>query len=108
MPGLFFDLVSKVSRTPTSEPNVFSPKTFELLKASSNYFPLTETVNLFRPLARRRDKTARPSFVAMRARNPWVVLRRLLLGWYVRFITNSWLSFLEVGNKSQRIKRVNR
>ena len=34
-----------------------------------------------RPLARRRASTLRPPLVAMRARNPWVRLRRTLLGW---------------------------
>ena len=34
-----------------------------------------------RPLRRRRLSTARPPLVAMRARNPWVRLRRKLLGW---------------------------
>lgn len=33
-----------------------------------------------RPLARRRLKTCRPFFVAMRARKPWVLLRLRLLG----------------------------
>jgi hypothetical protein len=39
-----------------------------------------------RPFARRRFRTRRPFFVAMRARNPWVRLRLTLLGWYVRFM----------------------
>jgi hypothetical protein len=37
--------------------------------------------SFLRPFARRRLKTRRPPFVAMRARNPWVRLRRTLLGW---------------------------
>ena len=40
-----------------------------------------ETVSRLRPLARRRFNTARPVGVAMRARNPWVRIRRRLLGW---------------------------
>jgi hypothetical protein len=37
-------------------------------------------ISLRRPLARRRASTLRPFLVAMRARNPWVRLRRTLLG----------------------------
>ena len=43
-------------------------------------------VSLARPLARRRLRTRRPAFVAIRARNPWLRARLILLGWYVRFI----------------------
>jgi len=43
-------------------------------------------VSCARPLARRRARIWRPFLVAMRARNPWVRLRRRLLGWNVRFI----------------------
>ena len=45
-----------------------------------------ETVSRFRPFARRRFRTSRPFFVAMRTRNPCVRLRRRRLGWNVRFI----------------------
>src|SRR6185437_7031208 len=38
-------------------------------------------MSFLRPFARRRAKTLRPFFVAMRARNPCVRLRRTLLGW---------------------------
>ena len=38
-----------------------------------------------RPLARRRDNTARPLLVFMRERNPCVFERRRRLGWNVRF-----------------------
>jgi hypothetical protein len=37
-------------------------------------------MSFLRPLARRRARTLRPFFVAMRARNPCVRLRRTLLG----------------------------
>lgn len=47
------------------------------------------TVSRLRPLARRRFSTCRPPGVAMRARKPCVRLRRLLLGWYVRFMRSS-------------------
>ena len=40
-----------------------------------------ETVNRLRPLARRRLRTSCPPGVLIRARNPCVRLRRLLLGW---------------------------
>jgi hypothetical protein len=39
------------------------------------------TARRLRPLARRRFRTWRPFFVAMRARNPCVRLRLILLGW---------------------------
>lgn len=42
-----------------------------------------------RPLARRRERTLRPPGVFIRARKPWVRLRLMLLGWYVRFTTTS-------------------
>ena len=38
------------------------------------------TVRLLRPFLRRRLKTARPHRVAIRARKPWVRIRRLLRG----------------------------
>jgi hypothetical protein len=39
----------------------------------------------FRPRARRARSTARPPLVRMRRRNPWVLARLRLFGWYVRF-----------------------
>src|SRR6185437_7659711 len=44
-------------------------------------------VRRLRPLARRAFTTWRPRLVAMRARKPWVFLRRPFLGWYVLFMT---------------------
>ena len=41
-----------------------------------------------RPLARRRASTLRPPTVAMRARKPWVRLRRSECGWKVRFMAS--------------------
>ena len=38
------------------------------------------TESFLRPLRRRADKTARPERVRIRTRNPWVRLRRRLLG----------------------------
>ena len=40
---------------------------------------------LARPFARRRFNTSRPAFDATRARNPWVLARWRVCGWYVRF-----------------------
>jgi len=39
-----------------------------------------DTDNLLRPLARRRLRTVRPFFVAMRTRKPWVRRRRRWFG----------------------------
>lgn len=44
------------------------------------YFDATVTASRFRPFARRRLRTARPALVFMRARKPWVRLRRIRLG----------------------------
>ena len=49
-------------------------------------FEGSETVSRFRPFFRRRESTARPQRVAMRARNPCVLIRRLLRGRYDGFI----------------------
>jgi hypothetical protein len=43
-----------------------------------------------RPRARRRAKTLRPFFVAMRARKPWLRLRFKTLGWNVRFMLGAF------------------
>jgi hypothetical protein len=45
-----------------------------------------ETVRRFRPFFRRRDSTARPQRVAIRARNPCLLMRRLFRGRYDGFI----------------------
>ncbi len=52
-------------------------------------FPLTQALSLLRPLARRALMILRPALVLMRARKPWVRLRRMVLGWKVRFIAFS-------------------
>lgn len=56
--------------------------------AAQTYLPamLSETVSEARPLARRRARTLRPSFVAILSRNPCLLTRRRLEGWYVLFI----------------------
>ncbi len=43
-------------------------------------FEGSDTVSCFRPFFRRRDSTARPHRVAIRARNPCLLIRRLLRG----------------------------
>ena len=49
-------------------------------------FEGSRTVRRFRPFLRRRDSTARPQRVAIRARNPCLLMRRLLRGRYDGFI----------------------
>jgi hypothetical protein len=53
-------------------------------------------VSRFRPFFRRRERTARPQRVAMRARNPCLLIRRLLRGRYDGFI----LEILQVSRES--------
>ena len=49
-------------------------------------FDGSETVSCFRPFLRRRDSTARPQRLAMRALNPCLLIRRLLRGRYDGFM----------------------
>jgi hypothetical protein len=49
-------------------------------------FEGSETVSRFRPFFRRRESTARPQREAMRARNPCLLIRRLLRGRYDGFM----------------------
>src|SRR6185436_6932848 len=51
---------------------------------ASYFFAIVTEIRL-RPFERRRRRTSRPPRVFLRARNPWVRLRLLLWGWYVRF-----------------------
>ena len=44
------------------------------------HYPSSETVSRLRPFVRRRFSTMRPFFVAIRTRNPCVLLRRRVLG----------------------------
>lgn len=48
------------------------------------YFFGAETASRFRPLERRRLRTARPALVELRFRKPWVRFLFSLEGWYVR------------------------
>src|SRR5438094_40612 len=55
------------------------------------YFLCALTTSRLRPFARRRLRTLRPAWVALRLRNPCSLFRLTLLGWYVRFTTTaSW------------------
>jgi len=54
---------------------------------SPGYFLPAETARRFRPLSRRRFKTALPALVELRRRNPCVRLRLTFDGWYVRLDT---------------------
>ena len=49
-------------------------------------FDGSETVSRLRPFLRRRERTARPHRVAMRARKPCLLIRRLLRGRYDGFM----------------------
>ena len=49
-------------------------------------FDGSETVSRFRPFFRLRDSTARPQRLAIRARNPCLLMRRLFRGRYDGFI----------------------
>jgi hypothetical protein len=46
----------------------------------------SETVSRFRPFFRRRESTARPQRVAIRARKPCLLIRRLFRGRYDGFM----------------------
>jgi hypothetical protein len=48
-----------------------------------------ETVSRLRPFLRRRESTARPQRVAIRARNPCLLILRLFRGRYDGFIEDS-------------------
>ena len=49
-------------------------------------FDGSDTVSRLRPFFRRRERTARPQRVAIRARNPCLLIRRLFRGRYDGFI----------------------
>jgi hypothetical protein len=67
------------------------------------YFCAARTTSRLRPLARRRFRTLRPAGVALRLRNPCSLLRRTLLGWYVRFTATA--SNSEKARQSSTCKR---
>lgn len=55
-----------------------------------------------RPLRRRAAMMARPARVLMRARKPWVRLRRRLLGWKVRLVTGITPFVFDGGTRNRR------
>jgi hypothetical protein len=64
-----------------------------LIRNASHYFLYKVGTSRLRPLRRRFCSTRRPPRVDIRARKPCVRARRVLCGWYVRFIA------AEVGSK---------
>jgi hypothetical protein len=63
-----------------------SPREARRCRQEPPCFDGSETVSRFRPFFRRRERTARPQRVAIRARNPCLVIRRLFRGRYDGFI----------------------
>lgn len=55
----------------------------------ARYFLYVVGARRLRPLARRREMTSAPPLVRMRLRKPCLRFRRMLCGWYVRFIGDS-------------------
>jgi len=56
------------------------PRQARRIRQEPPCFDGSETVSRFRPFFRRRERTARPQRVAMRARNPCLLIRRLFRG----------------------------
>jgi len=69
-----------------------------LLRAAGAYLLPTFTTRRARPLRRRRDRAARPPRVFILARNPCLLTRLRLRGWYVGFIPGCPIH----GNSSSR------
>jgi len=63
-----------------------SPRQARRRRQEPPCFDGSDTVSRLRPFFRRRERTARPQRVAMRARNPCLVIRRLFRGRYDGFI----------------------
>ena len=63
-----------------------SPREARRCRQEPPCFDGSDTVSRFRPFFRRRESTARPQRVAIRARNPCLVIRRLFRGRYDGFI----------------------
>lgn len=57
------------------------------------------TANTLRPFLRRRERTARPHFVSMRARKPCLRTRRVLRGRYVGLPMKYLVTWCEVKTK---------
>ncbi|MEN3352357.1 MAG: hypothetical protein V7640_515 [Betaproteobacteria bacterium] len=66
---------------------------------------LRQTASRARPLALRALITARPALVFMRTRNPCVRLRRVLEGWYVRFMSTTLAQTEKPGITSRMLLR---
>ena len=68
---------------------------FLIYLLSGSPYPLqeckTQTVNFFLPFIRLRFKTFRPLLVLILSKNPCVLLRLRLLGWYVLFIESLFI-----------------
>lgn len=79
----FFVAQPRLSEEAVTSKFVGGPLSFTGARSRCSY---NYGVSCARPLARRRFRTRRPAFVAMRARKPWVRARLILLGWKVRFI----------------------
>jgi tetratricopeptide (TPR) repeat protein len=72
---------------PEEVPALLDPLAAPERSGRGGYFCQMVTARRLRPLRRRLLITLRPPAVAMRARKPWVRARRVLCGWYVRFMT---------------------
>lgn len=90
-PGKGDEISSYLLTSSVEDPTEF-PGTLEPVRLGKclRHDPLLGTfdqgVSRLRPLARRFLMTRRPPLVAMRARKPWRRLRRMRLGWNVRFM----------------------
>src|SRR5699024_3461336 len=62
---------------------------FAVLSTAGRWTSRRQADSSTRPLRRRDDRIARPARVRIRTRNPWVRLRRRLLGWKVRLLTGT-------------------
>jgi hypothetical protein len=63
-----------------------SPREARRCRQEPPCFEGNDTVRRLRPFLRRRESTARPQRVAIRARNPCLLIRRLFRGRYDGFI----------------------
>jgi hypothetical protein len=64
----------------SQQTNTFREALLEAFLGARDAYLSELTVSLWRPRARRRDRTARPFLVSMRVRNPCVFARRRLFG----------------------------
>jgi hypothetical protein len=86
--GIVPDLNCKEeSLAPAGEPSREARRAAQPRRARQSGANDVHTARRARPLARRALITARPPRDFIRTRKPWVRLRRVLDGWYVRFIS---------------------